>query len=237
MEHIENLSLKQLEQLIETATAEWILRSRNSGKGSIIMYDGTVVSLLNFKPEDYNPEHCFNILPNINRYNGNTYIPFSVGQHSLLCYEIAQLLYGKENKITQFCSLVHDFPEAVLGDCISPIKHLFPMLLFRTLEQNVNESMLSSLGITSLWTKDEVKLVDKIALSIEAYNLNKYSEFEVWENYIFTDFELNKLFKDNASEFDSTLFNKVANLQPRQVEVLLRNTYYKLLGDVKKEIT
>ncbi|HNC58895.1 MAG TPA: hypothetical protein PLP33_25950 [Leptospiraceae bacterium] len=232
--NITELSLRDIESIIEVATKEWLLRSKDSEKGSVILYDGSVISLLNFKPEHFNPEHCFNILPNINRYNGNTYITFSVGHHSLLCKEIAKMLFGPEAKIEQVCALIHDFPEGIIGDCISPIKYLFPMLLFRLIDQNVTEKMLEAIGIKHLWKEEKVNLVDKLALSIEVHNLNRYYNLDIWKNYIFPIEEVKKIFRDHGSEYSDGLIDDVVNLEPRQVEVRLRNSYNSLMSKIKE---
>lgn len=233
---INNLELTdtELELYLVSLTKEWFQRKSGLGYGRVILYDGTVVSLVDFKPEDFKEEHCFNVLPNINRYNGNTYIPFSDGQHSILCLKLAKLLFP-EDRDAQFCCLIHDFPEGITGDCISPIKHLFPMLPFRILEENVEKGMLSALGISDIWDRcaEKVHLVDKIALSLEVQALNKYYFLDIWDKYIFSSSEMKNIFRSYFAEYQKDIVESVLNLTSRQVEVKLRNSFNSLYKEVK----
>ena len=222
----------ELEAIIADSAKEWIFRNQNAVK--IILYDGTVVSLLGFKPTDFNPEHCFNILPNINRYNGNTYIQFSVGQHSLLCYEIAKALFATPED--EFLCLIHDFQESLVGDCISPIKHLPILSGFRIVEDHLEECIRENLGISSYWnthSATRVNLVDKLALSIEVHNLNKYYHLDIWGSYIFPMYDVKRIFGDYGAEYSYSLIGDILGYQPRQVEVRLRNVFNNLHQKLK----
>lgn len=232
---LHTLSDKELDETIEYACQEWLSRNRNSNAlGKVVLYDGTVVNLLSFKESDFNPEHCFNILPKINRYNGNTYIPFSVGSHSLLCYELCKVLFP-EKKLEIFLCLTHDFIEALMGDFITPLKHLAPMSLFRLIEKELEEKMYRSLGVADQIgpeQKEKVKLIDKLALSIEIYNLNKYYNLDNWKPHVFSIDEIKSKFKLFFYEYTPSLLDNIIVLDDRQVEVKLRqafNTAYKNL--------
>lgn len=224
---LQNLSLLELQQLQEKIVTLWL--QKTYAKGNIILYDGTVVSLIDFKPEDFNPEHCFTVLPKINRYNGNTYIEFSVGQHSLLCREIAKLLFN--NPLEEFFCLIHDFQEGLMGDCISPIKHLPILSGFRQIEDNLENKIRESLKLDEFWTSEmieKVKLVDKLALTIEVHSLNKYYYLSVWGNYIFTMPEVKKIFREHLSEYPESLIDNIIQIEPKRVEVRLRNSFNNL---------
>lgn len=232
MEKIEDsteLLSYDIEAEIYYLAKEWIELNKASDVGKVILYNGKVVSLLNFQPEDFDPEHCFTILPNINRYNGNTYLQFSVGQHSLLCYEIAKMYYPQDY-YCQLACLTHDFSESFSGDCISPIKHLAIMSPFRLIEDNLEHSIRVAIGIDNIWddVSSIVKFVDKLALSIEVYNLNKYSNLDIWKQYIFSISDVKNKFKTRLSEYNDSIIDNILLLDPRRVEVKLRNTYNKL---------
>ena len=229
---LSELTNQELETIVSDSAKEWI--SRNQGAGKIILYDGTVVSLLGFKPTDFNPEHCFNILPNINRYNGNTYIQFSVGQHSLLCYEIAKALFATPED--ELLCLIHDFQESLVGDCISPIKHLPISAGFRVVEDHLEECIRESLDISNYWNTHSavrVKLADKLALSIEVHNLNKYYHLDIWGSCIFPMYDVKRVFGDYGAEYTYSLIGDILGYQPRQVEVRLRNKFNYLYDRIK----
>lgn len=211
--------------------------NQNPEAGKVIMYDGSVVSLLDFTPDDFNPEHAFNILPNINRYNGNTYIPFSVGQHSLLCYNIAKTLFPEQKKLQLLC-LTHDFVESIIGDCISPIKHMPIMAAFSFIEDHIEKAVLEKLRLTNThgFYSEYIKKVDKIALTIEVKNLNKYSKLPIWDKYIYTDAELAEFFflTDGRDATNASGINEIITMTPKVVETRLRNLYYNLVESINK---
>lgn len=53
------------------------------------------------------------------RYLGHTKTPWTVGQHSLVCYRYAKLVAPEARRHALF----HDAAEAYLGDIVSPVKH------------------------------------------------------------------------------------------------------------------
>ncbi len=233
-------SSERLADLIEILSRQWIALNRFGEYGKIILYNGKIISLLNFRPEDFDPEHCFNILPHINRYNGNSYIQFDVGKHSLLCYKLAKLFYP-EYRIIQLACQTHDYSEGITGDCISPIKHLPIMSPFRLIENNIEETIQKVLNLNfnelifnyrdseahkSLG--EYVKFIDKLAMSIEVHNLNKYGQMDIWKNYIFSFAEIKKIFKNHFTEYSDSLIDDLLNMTPTRVEVKLRNTFMEL---------
>ncbi|MEP2533538.1 hypothetical protein [Shimia sp.] len=78
------------------------------------------------KPEDMLLEEIAVGLARENRYGGNaTSVPWSVLQHSLLCHE-----YARDDGIDQgqvlLTLLLHDAPEYILRDILSPVKRHLP---------------------------------------------------------------------------------------------------------------
>ena len=238
-EQIDSIS-NDIASQIEQLSREWINLNKDLDFGKVILYNGKVISLLNFQPQDFDPEHCFNILPHINRYNGNSYIQFDVGKHSLLCYKLARLFYPEYRQIQLAC-LTHDYSEGVTGDCISPIKHLPIMSPFRLIENSIEEVIQKVLNLNFdeiiLNYRDSeshkslgeyVKLIDKLSMSIEVRNLNKYGKIEKRKNYIFSFVEIKKIFKQHFAEYSDSLIDDLLNLTPTRTEVKLRNTFTEL---------
>ncbi len=88
------------------------------------MLSGRRLDLLDPTPVDIEIEDIAHGLAFVARWNGQTLgdWPYSVAQHSLLVEE----LYGRANPTAAPCwrlaALLHDAPEYVIGDMISPVK-------------------------------------------------------------------------------------------------------------------
>jgi uncharacterized protein len=92
------------------------------------MLSGRRLDLLNPDPADIEIEDIAHGLARVARWNGQTKgdHAFSVAQHSLLVEEIAGRLMpdpaGPQAKTWRRAALLHDAPEYVVGDLISPFK-------------------------------------------------------------------------------------------------------------------
>ena len=88
------------------------------------MLSGRRLDLLDPSPIDIELEDIAHGLARVARWNGQThgeYI-FSVAQHSLLVESVAQDMAGELTRPSGSASLLHDAPEYVIGDMISPFK-------------------------------------------------------------------------------------------------------------------
>ena len=123
----------------------------------------------------------------INRYNGGTKIPFSVGSHSLAIQ--SHLRNRGASKRVQLLALLHDAAEAFMGDMVTPLKGLFPA--FAKLEEELFDIICTQLGITEKFTEEEwiqVKLIDEAIRPIEWVVLNDfvlYDKVGVWGQSMF----------------------------------------------------
>lgn len=86
----------------------------------ILTHTGKRVNLQNPQAEDVCLEDITYALARLNRFTGHADPSWSVGQHSLLCAELARL-QGGSLELQRSC-LSHDFAEAYLGDVSSPLK-------------------------------------------------------------------------------------------------------------------
>ncbi|WP_336294104.1 HD family hydrolase [Bartonella sp. CB169] len=88
------------------------------------MLSGRKLDLLNPSPFDVEIEDIAHGLSRVARWNGQTRgeHAYSVAQHSLLVEQIFQKLFPQSCKNDCLCSLLHDAPEYVIGDMISPFK-------------------------------------------------------------------------------------------------------------------
>jgi len=88
------------------------------------MLSGRRLDLLDPSPLDIEPEDIAHGLARVARWNGQTtgaHI-FSVAQHSLLVEAIAQQRAPGLDRRSRLALLLHDAPEYVIGDMISPFK-------------------------------------------------------------------------------------------------------------------
>jgi hypothetical protein len=88
------------------------------------MLSGRRLDLLDPSPLDVEIEDIAHGLARVARWNGQTKgpYPFSVAQHSVLVERLAYELNPKLSREARLMALLHDSPEYVIGDLISPFK-------------------------------------------------------------------------------------------------------------------
>lgn len=121
---------------------------------------GRVVDLARPDPDTISIDDIAHHLSQINRFNGATDIPYSVAQHSLWCSRAVR----PDTPQAQLCALMHDAPEAYLGDVILPLKGLLPE--YRRLEDNMWRVIARKYGLPEELPAC-VKQVDRLAYIAE----------------------------------------------------------------------
>lgn len=88
------------------------------------MLSGRRLDLLDPSPLDIEIEDIAHGLARVARWNGQTHGDhiFSVAQHTLLTEEVARRRTGGNDRRLALALLLHDAPEYVIGDMISPFK-------------------------------------------------------------------------------------------------------------------
>jgi 5'-deoxynucleotidase YfbR-like HD superfamily hydrolase len=88
------------------------------------MLSGRRLDLLDPSPLDVEISDIAHGLARVARWNGQTGgdYPFSVAQHSVLVLEIFRALNPEASRRDALYALLHDAPEYVMGDIISPFK-------------------------------------------------------------------------------------------------------------------
>lgn len=88
------------------------------------MLSGRRLDLLDPSPLDVEIEDIAHGLARVARWNGQTKgpYPFSVAQHSVLVERLAHELNPRLTRDARLMALLHDSPEYVIGDLISPFK-------------------------------------------------------------------------------------------------------------------
>lgn len=88
------------------------------------MLSGRRLDILDPSPVDVELSDIAHGLARVARWNGQTIgdYPFSVAQHSVLVLELFRAANPDSSSIWQLQALLHDSPEYVMGDIISPFK-------------------------------------------------------------------------------------------------------------------
>jgi 5'-deoxynucleotidase YfbR-like HD superfamily hydrolase len=88
------------------------------------MLSGRRLDILDPSPLDVELSDIAHGLARVARWNGQTQgdYPFSVAQHSVLVLEIFRALNREASVRDQLYAILHDAPEYVMGDIISPFK-------------------------------------------------------------------------------------------------------------------
>jgi 5'-deoxynucleotidase YfbR-like HD superfamily hydrolase len=143
------------------------------------MLSGRRLDLLDPSPLDIEIEDIAHGLARVARWNGQTRgdHTFSVAEHSLLVEEIAGSLDPSLSWDGRLAALLHDAPEYVIGDLISPFKAALS-LDYHAFEERLLGAIHLRFGLPAklpgALTK-HIKRADKIAAYYEAIGLAGFS--------------------------------------------------------------
>ncbi len=143
------------------------------------MLSGRRLDLLDPSPLDIEIEDIAHGLARVARWNGQTSGPaaFSVAQHSLLVERMFADLRPAASADERLGALLHDAPEYVIGDLITPFKAAVG-LDYKALEQRLMTAIRLRFGLTGAEAPDVAKLVkraDRAAAYLEATQLAGFS--------------------------------------------------------------
>jgi 5'-deoxynucleotidase YfbR-like HD superfamily hydrolase len=136
------------------------------------MLSGRRLDLLDPSPLDVEIEDIAHGLARVAR--------FSVAQHSLLVEAIARRLAPNLDKRWRLAVLLHDAPEYVIGDLISPFKAIFTAD-YKTVEARLMAAVSLRFGLPAKWPTFLLALLkeaDRSAAYLEATKLAGFSERE-----------------------------------------------------------
>ena len=146
------------------------------------MLSGRRLDLLDPSPLDIEIEDIAHGLARVARWNGQTLgeHAFSVAQHSLVVEEIAAHLQPGLEPRWRLAALLHDAPEYVIGDMISPFKAALG-LDYKTFEARLEAAVHLRFGLpptTPLPIKTLIKQADRACAFFEAVQLAGFSPQE-----------------------------------------------------------
>ncbi len=146
------------------------------------MLSGRRLDLLAPSPNDIAIEDIAHGLARVARWNGQTRgdHAFSVAEHSVLVEEITSALNPDWEVRWRLAALLHDAPEYVIGDLISPFKAAIGFD-YKTIENRLLEAIHLHFGLPGQLPSEitaAIKQADRIAAYYEATLLAGFSKAE-----------------------------------------------------------
>lgn len=145
-----------------------------------VMLSGRTLDLLHPSPLDIEIEDIAHGLSRLARWNGQTSgdQAWSVAQHSLLVERLAVRLKEDLEVRWRLAALLHDAPEFVIGDLISPFKAVIGTE-YRQVEDRLLAAIHLRFGLPATLPGRVVKLIkrsDRISAGLEAVQLAGFSQ-------------------------------------------------------------
>ncbi len=136
------------------------------------MLSGRRLDLLDPTPMDIEVEDIAHGLAFVARWNGQTIgdYAYSVAEHSLLVEQIYTLIQPKAPVKWRLAALLHDAPEYVIGDMISPVKSAVGPD-YGVLDDRLTAAIHIRFGLPAILpvsVKRQIKKADKISAWLEA---------------------------------------------------------------------
>ena len=146
------------------------------------MLSGRRLDLLDPSPLDVEISDIAHGLARVARWNGQTLGPhaFSVAQHSLVVEDVVRRLKPHIEPRWRLAALLHDAPEYVIGDMISPFKAALG-LDYRMFEDRLERAIHIRFGLPPKLPaeiKRLIKTADRVSAHCEAVDFAGFSEIE-----------------------------------------------------------
>jgi 5'-deoxynucleotidase YfbR-like HD superfamily hydrolase len=152
------------------------------------MLSGRRLDLLDPTPVDIEIEDIAHGLAFVARWNGQTMgdFAYSVAEHSLLVEELFGRISPAAPVKWRLAALLHDAPEYVIGDMISPVKAAVGPG-YGALDERLSAAIHIRFGLPAAVptaVKRQIKKADRISAHMEAVQIAGFSEAEA--NRLFT---------------------------------------------------
>jgi len=136
------------------------------------MLSGRRLDLLDPTPVDIEIEDIAHGLAFVARWNGQTEgdFPYSVAEHSLLVEALFSRMYPGASPAQQLTALLHDAPEYVIGDMISPVKAAVGPE-YKELDKRLEAAIHIRFGLPAITPpalKKRIKKADMVSAFMEA---------------------------------------------------------------------
>jgi uncharacterized protein len=185
------------------------------------MLSGRRLDLLDPSPLDVEISDIAHGLARVSRWNGQTSgdHAFSVGQHSLLVEDIFRRILPDPAPAWRLAALLHDAPEYVIGDMISPFKAVVGGG-YKAVELRLQQAIHLRFGLPPALPeklKGTIKRADHVAAWFEATLLAGFSEKEAAKYF------------DRPRGFSADAFN----LTPRPAKAIEKE-FLKRFGEIDR---
>ncbi|EEB70831.1 metal dependent phosphohydrolase [Ruegeria sp. R11] len=146
------------------------------------MLSGRRLDLLDPTPVDVEIDDIAHGLAFVARWNGQTKgdFAYSVAEHSLLVETLFTRMQPKAPVAWQLAALLHDAPEYVIGDMISPVKNAVGAG-YGELDQRLTAAIHIRFGLPAALPKTakaQIKKADKVSAWMEATQIAGFSVTE-----------------------------------------------------------
>lgn len=146
------------------------------------MLSGRRLDLLDPSPLDVEIEDIAHGLAFVARWNGQTTgdYAYSVAEHSLLVVDLFNRIGPSAPAKWQLAALLHDAPEYVIGDMISPVKAAVGPG-YKTLDDRLTAAVHLRFGLPAVLPKTvkaRIKRADKLSAWLEATQIAGFTEAE-----------------------------------------------------------
>lgn len=143
------------------------------------MLSGRRLDLLDPSPLDIEIADIAHGLAFVARWNGQTRgdFPYSVAEHSLL---VERLMPAATAPRWRLAALLHDAPEYVIGDMISPVKAAVGPA-YKAMDARLTAAVHLRFGLPAeipVTVKQQIKRADKLSAWLEAMQIAGFSEAE-----------------------------------------------------------
>ena len=152
------------------------------------MLSGRRLDILNPSPLDIEIKDIAHGLARVSRWNGQTRgkHSFSVAQHSVMVERLVRANAPKLDQKWYLAALLHDSPEYVIGDMITPFKHALGGV-YRDIETGLDHAINIRFGLPVTipdHVKRTIKRADRMAAWLEATQLAGFSQKEAAKIFI-----------------------------------------------------
>ncbi|WP_185803488.1 HD family hydrolase [Pontivivens nitratireducens] len=146
------------------------------------MLSGRRLDLLDPSPLDVEIEDIAHGLAFVARWNGQTRgdWPYSVAEHSLLVDDLFHEMNPKSPARWRLAALLHDAPEYVIGDMISPVKSAVGPG-YRAMDMRLTAAVHQRFGLPPVipqTVKQRIKRADRISAWAEAVRIAGFTKAE-----------------------------------------------------------
>lgn len=146
------------------------------------MLSGRRLDLLDPTPFDIEVSDIAHGLAFVARWNGQTRgdWPYSVAEHSLLVEEIFSRMNQAVDSRWRLATLLHDAPEYVIGDMISPVKSALGSE-YKAMDERLTIAIHRRFGLPATLPaaiKKKIKMADRISARLEAVQIAGFTDSE-----------------------------------------------------------